>query len=121
MNITQANYPKAAAYCKAWRTAKTVAAESPRRRIQVFRGHFPVEASIAYEGFIDALHIRINKRGGVTFTGRKHSEEYQNRLARDCYTVRDHATKRIIVRPRDLSTPDIARRFAHIVTHPWEE
>ena len=121
MNISQTNYPKARAYCKAWRTAKRIAAETPARSLVVFRGWFPDDAATVYNGFIAALHARINQRGGVTFAGRKYSENYQNDMMRDCWTIRDNATRRIIVRPRDIRTAEVKRRFAHIVTQPWEE
>jgi len=121
MNMTHANYPHPRTYCRAWRTAKQIAAKTPHRQIAVFRGWFFDEAARVYEGFIEALHARINTRGELQFVGRKYDDDYTRRLWQDCRLVRDHARMRRIVRPHDFSTQDVKRRFTHIITHLWEE
>jgi hypothetical protein len=121
MIMTQAHYPHARNYCRAWQAAKQAAATNPTAQITIFRGWFPEEARRVLAGFTDALHARINARGGITFAGRKQQDNYQHRLMHDCQVVRDHARIRLIVRPHDLSTPDVRRRFGHIITQPWEE
>ena len=87
----------------------------------MFRGWFSDEATRVYQGFIEALHARINARGNLRPPGRKYDDDYTRRLWQDCQMVRDHARIRRIVRPHDFSTQEVKRRFAHIITHPWEE
>jgi len=121
MIMTKERYPHAHNYCQAWRAARQAATTNPTAQITVFRGWFPEEARHVLKGFVDALHARINARGDITFTGRKQQDNYQHRLMHDCQTVRDHARMHRIVRPHDLSTPEVRQRFEHIITQPWEE
>lgn len=121
MNMTHANYPHPRTYCSIWRAAKQAAAETPHRQVTPFPGWFSDEAIRVHRGFIEALHARINTRGHLRPPGRKYDDDYTRRLWQDCGLVRDHARMRRIVRPHDFSTQDVKRRFAHIITHPWEE
>ena len=72
MNISAEHYPRARAYVTVWKRAKSAAAEMPALSVQAFTGWFPERADHAYAKFLDALHARINQRGGVQFVGRKH-------------------------------------------------
>lgn len=113
MNMTTTQYPHARSYVATWKRVKAVASSSPDAQIQAFGGWFPNSAIREYAKFTKAMHARINLRGGVRFVGRKHSETYERDMRRDCWAIRDNATKRIIV--RQLTTPELRRRFASIL------
>ena len=119
MNMTRANYPDAAAYCRKWRTLKRIAKTAPHLQVDPFRW-FPERADDAYARFLKAMHARINSRGGIKFEGRKHSDIYQTEQMRDCMDIRRNLTQRVIIHERHLRTPEMRRRYDHLVTHHWE-
>ncbi len=65
---------------------------------------------------IKALDRRITLKAGRPI-GRKHSEQYQIGLFRDCHRVRD-AFRRI--RVYQFETPEITRRYKHLLANPRE-
>ena len=119
--MTRANYPNPQAYVLRWLVAKYYAENTPSTLIDLF-GWFPEPARYAYPKFLKALHARINTRGGLDLThmGRKHSKEYQDALMGDCMDIRRHLTQRMIIHERQLRTPEMRRRYDHLVTHHWE-
>ena len=113
MIMTRDNYPHAAAYCRKWRTLKHVARVAPDLQVDPFHW-FPERADDAYAKFLKAMHARINSRGCIKFEGRKHSDIYQTEQMRDCWNIRRHAAHRVIV--RQIMTPELRRRFEHVIT-----
>lgn len=121
MIMTQTNYPNPQAYVLRWLIAKYYAEYAPSTLIDPF-DWFPEPARDAYPKFLKALHARINTRGDVNqpHRGRKYSKEYQDALMGDCLDIRRHLTQRMIIHERQLRTPEMRRRYDHLVTHSWE-
>ncbi len=63
---------------------------------------------------IRALDRRIALKGGEP-TGRKHSQQYQTALFRDCQRVRQALSR---VRVYQFETPEIAARYKHLLADP---
>jgi len=121
MIMTRANYPNPQAYVLRWLVAKYLAENNPTLQIDLF-GWFPEPAHDAYPKFLKALHARINTRGDVNqpHMGRKYSREYQNAQMGDCLDIRRNLTQRMLIHERQLRTPEMRRRYDHLVTHHWE-
>lgn len=68
--------------------------------------------------FRKALDRRINLKSAPEPCWRKLDDRYQVELARDCRAIRDHATKRVAV--HQITTPELRRRFGHIVSR-WDD
>jgi len=63
---------------------------------------------------IKALDRRISLKGGMP-AGRKHSQQYQIALFRDCQRVRQALSR---VRVYQFETPEIAARYKHLLADP---
>lgn len=65
-----------------------------------------------------ALDRRINLKAGPEPSWRKLDDQYQTELRRDCQRIRDHSQRRIAL--HQIITPELRRRFGHLVT-PWND
>ncbi len=63
---------------------------------------------------IRALDRRIALKGGEP-SGRKHSQQYQTALLRDCQRVRQALAR---VRVYQFETPEITARYKHLLADP---
>lgn len=68
--------------------------------------------------FWKALDRRINLKAGPEPAWRKLDDRYQTELERDCRAIREHATHHRAV--HQLATPELRRRFGHIISG-WED
>ena len=90
MIMTRANYPNPQAYVLRWLVAKYYAENAPSALIYLF-GWFPEPPHYASPKFLKAL------------------------LMGDCQDIRRHLTQRMIIHERQLHTPEMCRRYAHVI------
>ena len=110
MNMTATNYPKAGAYVRLWQRIREADPDTPTQCPETRRNLKVADLQRTYR---NALHNRINSRGGIHFVGRKHSDHYQSNMRHDCRAVREWVNDRIIF--RQLINPDIRARFSHYI------
>lgn len=81
-------------------------------RAQITWGDYQTAAEFE-RGYMLALNRRINNRAGIQFSGRKMGNDYQTNLRRDQRALQDKLQRRI--RVYQFSTPDVRKRFGHLL------
>lgn len=122
MNITHANYPQPAAYVRLWRAIKALPADAPithPRLIKAAYANLPTDAVGLTANFVDALHNRINSRGGLKMRGRRWAELYQVDLMRDQLDLHNKVRHRVVV--RQWRTDIVRKRYSHLLHKPEDE
>lgn len=115
MNMTRANYPNPGAYVTLWRRVKALP-KSDAYILEADRRGWGDSANTMKRRFHDAVHHRINRRGGLNMFGRRWDEDYQTNLFRDQSALHGRLQRRIIV--RQFATDVVRRRFSHLLTKP---
>lgn len=104
-------YPKAAAYL-GW-VKRCFAETKAGRRVQTNWAGPALTHEAFREEFLKALHKRIQQKGNTEPKGRKTSSEYQINLMRDRQSIAAKQGSRI--RMYYIGTPELKRRFAHLI------
>lgn len=117
MNMTKENYPHPAAYCKAWRQVLEAQGQAIEFKVDWCTTKTPEQAR---QWFLDALHRRINTRGGIDKPrGKKDNSDYVRASYQDQQDIRDKVLRRI--RVYQFRTPECRRRFANLLSDRWED
>ena len=98
-------------YAVAWREGKRLT--SLGQKVRIFRDGPSLDAVAFQAEMLRALEARIALKVGPEPTGRKHCPDYQRGLIQDAAALRDIHRR---VRIYQLRTPELARRFAHLLS-----
>jgi hypothetical protein len=97
-----------ACYVTSWRAIRAL---PPTATVTGF-DHWPTPAATILRELRHGIHDRINKHDPRYGGGRKWEPIYQLSLARDARRLHDIARR---VRVYQIETPELARRFAHLL------
>jgi len=116
MLTSQWNYEHVAAYLAFQHNARAHLAQHAGGTVTLQWG-FPLTAEQFRLDTLKALHRRINLKAGIPAdggAGRKFESDYQISMRRDRDHVHDRMTRRI--RVYQFETPEIRRRFGHLLS-----
>ena len=101
-------------YVKSWREGLQRTREG--HKVRLFWNGPSLDFEALRAEFVRALEARIALKAGRAPMGRKHTEEYQRAILQDSADLRRRVVHR--VRVYQLRTPELHRRFAHLLaTH----
>ncbi len=106
------NYPHCKDYLNICRAA--FYSTSRGQKIRLYWNSPELDAAGWKAEFMTALDKRITAKAGEP-KGRKFDALYQTELERDCRAIRDRVTRRI--RLYQVMTPELRKRFGHLVTN----